>query len=129
MSDDHARGGFSGWNRSRLLILRKPVDGRWGLASLYNKVVAGTLGIKWDEREEITVAMFPKNHASMMVFHADDAGVDLLRRTLYGKRFSHILEKVENPQHAEPVTYEELMELFSTGTIKRESLNFKKLAS
>lgn len=70
-------------------LIRTPVDGRYGPAALYSRLVAGSPGIDYDgeSNEEVWVIMFNARRTRMRVLHVDLTGMSLITRRLWDGRF------------------------------------------
>jgi len=101
----------------RILLLKAPVNGHWGINRLYERITSDMMGFKYDDasREELWVVFFNRRLTRMRIMHIQpDRGYSLIIRVIYSGRFRVILEGAAG----KPVniTREQLQKLVDTGT-------------
>lgn len=81
--------------RGRVLLVRTPIDGRFGMNKLYCLLVGGALNITFDpEKEsEIWVVTVTRNRKRLRILHVDEQGATLIIRMLWGtSKFMAVLD-------------------------------------
>lgn len=82
------------FGRGRIVMVRRPVDGRWGIRRLFAALTSGTeLGLTYDllSREEIWVVTFSVQRKTMRILHVDEWGYSLITRVLYGRSLFRVM--------------------------------------
>lgn len=77
----------------RIVLVREPVCGRFGLPRLLAKVSANAYHTNWRGIEEISVVVFNRKLTIAKILHVDRYGVDLTSRQLNHGRFKVMLEE------------------------------------
>jgi hypothetical protein len=77
----------------RIVLVREPVSGRFGLPRLLAKVSANAFRTNWHGTEEISVIVFNRKMTIAKILHVDQYGVDLTSRQLNQGRFKIMLEE------------------------------------
>ena len=98
----------------KIILVREPVCGRFGIHRLIAQLTSGALNVSWDGKSEITMVTFNKKRTLCKILHIDDYGVDCTTRILNTGRFQVILDDCKKliPIH---LTRNELEELLTHG--------------
>ena len=76
----------------KIILVREPVCGRFGIHRLIAQLTSGALNVSWDGKSEITMVTFNKKRTLCKILHIDDYGVDCTTRILNTGRFQVILD-------------------------------------
>lgn len=101
--------------RGRVLLVRTPIDGRFGINKLYCLPAGGALNIAFDpdEESEIWIVTVTRNRKRLRILHADEQGMTLIIRMLWGtSKFMAVFDD----KHPQPLTSSQLRELILTGS-------------
>lgn len=101
---------------SKIFIINKPVNGRFGIPRLWALLSSNKLDLLWDGGEPITVIFFTQNLRLCKVLSVDDYGVTCSTRKLRTGRFKYILHHNIMPTK---IKKSELIELFNSGRVTR----------
>ena len=71
----------------KIILVREPVCGRFGIHRLIAQLTSGALNVSWDGKSEITMITFNKKRTLCKILHIDDYGVDCTTRILNTGRF------------------------------------------
>lgn len=87
--------GITLFSRGRVLLVRTPIDGRFGINKLYCLLAGGALNIAFDpdEESEIWIVTVTRNRKRLRILHADELGMTLIIRMLWGSsKFMTVLD-------------------------------------
>lgn len=100
----------------KIILVREPVCGRFGIHRLIAQLTSGALNVSWDGKSEITMITFNKKRTLCKILHIDDYGVDCTTRILNTGRFQVILDDCKKliPIH---LTRNELEDLLTHGSV------------
>lgn len=98
----------------KIYLVKTPVKGNAGINLLFSLVVGGTLGISMTDQEEKYVIFFNKKRTRCRILHIDNAGVTLMIRRLFSKKFQVKLDSGSN----QVLTREQLRRLLLDGTVE-----------
>lgn len=101
---------------SKIFIINKPVNGRFGIPGLWALLSSNKLDLLWDGGEPITVIFFTQNLRLCKVLSVDDYGITCSTRKLRTGRFKYILHHNIMPTK---IKKSELIELFNSGRVTR----------
>lgn len=76
-----------------IFLIKEPVCGRYGMHKLRACLTAGTLGVKWNCIDEITVVTFNKAKTICSILHIDSCGWERTTRRLKRGRYDVILSQ------------------------------------
>ena len=80
----------------KIILVREPVCGRFGIHRLIAQFTSGALNVSWDGKSEITMVTFNKKRTLCKILHIDDYGVDCTTRILNTGRFQAERQGVRN---------------------------------
>ncbi len=100
----------------KILMVREPICGRFGIHKLMAMLSSGALNVKWNGLEEISVVTFNRRRSICKILHADEDGVDCTTRILNTGLFQIIFEDNALPVHLTRTELEELLRKGSTKT-------------
>lgn len=98
----------------KIILVREPVCGRFGIHRLMAMLSSGALHVGWNGIEEISVITFNKRRTICKITHVDEWGVDCTTRILNSGVFQVMLEEGRLPVH---LTRDELESLLRNGTV------------
>lgn len=106
----------------RIVLIKEPISGRFGMPRLLAKLTSNSLKVNWDGEEEITIITFNKRRSIAKILHLDHVGSDLTTRVLDHGLFKVVLD--EEGQHLpQRITREQLERLFVDGTLEGDFQN------
>ena len=100
-------------NSGKIYMVKSPIKGNAGINMLDSLVVSGALGISMTDKQEKYVIFFNKSRNRCRILHIDEAGVTLMVRRLFSKKFQVILDSSDN----QVLTREQLKRLLLDGTV------------
>ncbi len=100
----------------KILMVREPVCGRFGIHKLMAMLSSGTLNVKWNGTDELSIVTFNKRRSICKVIHVDSDGVDCTTRILNIGVFKVIFEEDSLPIHLTRGELEELLRKGSTNS-------------
>ena len=83
----------------KIILVREPVCGRFGIHRLMAMLGSGALNVSWNGTEEISVITFNKRRTICKITHVDEWGVDCTTRILNTGVFQVMLEEGRLPVH------------------------------
>ena len=104
----------------RIVLVREPVSGRFGLPRLLARVSSNSYKTNWRGTEEISVVVFNRKLTIAKILHVDQYGVDLTSRQLNQGRFKVMLEEGLLPKSLNREELEQLLRGEELAGISRE---------
>ena len=104
----------------KILLVREPVCGRFGIHKLMAMISSGSIGVKWNGIDEISVITFNRKRSICKVLHIDQYGVDCTTRILNTGLFQVLFEEDALPIH---LTRNELESLLGNGSFPTRKLD------
>lgn len=103
----------------KIYLIRTPVRGNCGIPKLHGIVASGILGVEVDiaSGEEMYFVFTTKRRNALLILHIDEAGIDVIKRILFGKGFKILLQDQSLPL---TLTREQLRRLVLDGSYEGE---------
>lgn len=97
---------------ARILLVREPVSGRFGMHKLLAQISHDKYNLNWNGKDEIAVVTFNKKRTVCKVLIVDDYGVTCVSRMLNTGKFQIVFTENGIPLN---LTKESFRRLFLTG--------------
>jgi hypothetical protein len=104
----------------RIVMVREPISGRFGMPRLLAALASNSLKVKWDGMSEISVITFNRKKTIAKLIHIDQFGCDVTQRVLNKGKFKIMLESNLIPKD---LSRSELERLLMDGTVEGEFQN------
>ncbi|MGN0903354.1 MAG: hypothetical protein ACI4M9_08705 [Succinivibrio sp.] len=104
----------------KIVMVRHPVCGRFGIPRLLSMLSSRQLDVCWDGVEEISIVLFNARRTMCKILHVDRFGVDVTNRILNTGRFKVYLEELENEAVPVILRRSELETLLREGTLPEQ---------
>ena len=96
-------------NDGRIIMVKEPVSGRFGIHKLLAHLTMNSYKTNWDGSESITLVTFNKNRTRMKIFSVDSYGITYSVRILNEGTFKVILDNEILPERINKDILENLM--------------------
>ena len=107
----------------RIMILKQPISGRYGIPRLMAYITANSSRFGWDGVETISVITFNRFRTRCKIISCDKYGVTLTVRILHSGNFKVLLDDDLLP---ETINKSELESLMRYGTLSIDAKTFEK---
>ncbi|MCI6905646.1 MAG: IS66 family insertion sequence element accessory protein TnpB [Succinatimonas sp.] len=104
-------------SEGRIVMVKEPVSGRFGVHKLMAHLTMNTYGTAWDGDETITLVTFNKKRTRMKILTADRFGITYSVRILNAGTFKVILGDELLCEHINKKTLENLIRYGTTAEL------------
>ena len=108
----------------KIILVRQPVNGRFGIHRLMAMLSSNQFGVSWNGTEEITIVTFNAKRTICKILHVDTYGTDCTTRILNYGKFKTILQEDLLPVH---LKRDELETLLIGGDLPKDKIPYELL--